>query len=118
MEDVLWYFFDTFIHKVFHGFHFPDTISIFIHESLLLEDLDVKELVLGCILFEALWDLIIAIADADHYKILLPHLYGRVHVHCVVVLEDSRDGHLQLCFIFVVHRDAYSQLRSSVFEHA
>jgi hypothetical protein len=86
MEDVLWYFFDTLVHKVFHGFHFPDTISIFIHESLLLEDLDVKELILGCILFEALWDLIIAIADADHYKILLPHLYGRVHVHCVVVL--------------------------------
>ena len=52
MKYILWYILNIFIHDVLHGLHLPIIVSILFHESFFLQNIDIKELVLGGKLLE------------------------------------------------------------------
>jgi len=114
VKDVLGHILDALVHELVHFFHLPVAFSVLGHEAFLLEHLDVKHLVLSSIFLERFWNLVEAIGDQDHDHVSLSHFDVGVHVHGVVVLEDSSHCGFELGLVFVIHRDANSQFRVAV----
>ena len=75
-------------HQFIHGFHYPFAILILFHEASAFELFDVEELVFGCVIFKALWNLIITITNTTNDQVLLTHFNRRVSVHNIIILND------------------------------
>lgn len=89
-------FWDTF-HQLLHGLHFPFAGSLILgHVTIILKIFNVKELIFGGKLFELFSDLLVTITNQDNDQILLAHVNILVHIHGVVVLDDTLQGDLQL----------------------
>jgi len=106
------FFFHIFIHKLFHGLHSPFVVTlVFFHKALILQNLLVKKAFFGGIFLKGFWNLVKAITNADHNKILLSKLETFVQVHDIVVLDNACESRLEQINIFVVHRNASCDLR-------
>ena len=86
MQDVLGYIFDFLVHQLIHSLHLPLSISVLLHETLLFENFDIKELIFRCIFLERFWNPFISITNEHDNKILLTHFDVGIHVHSVIVL--------------------------------
>jgi len=64
----------------------------------------------GGILSEGFGYFVKAITNKHDEKIFLAQFNFFIHVHCVVVLNDTSDRGLQLAFVLVVHSDADTKL--------
>ena len=116
LRDIcLWH---GWIHQLLHRLHLPFSFSIFRHEASRLELFEIKEAVLRSIILKTLLDLVITIADAAYYHVLLLEFDVWVHVKNIVVLNQASECELQLSFIFVVHRDADGELWLRVLQQA
>jgi len=105
---ILWYF---VIHKLFHGFHLIRlfTVSFLdVHITIVYQIIDIEKLFLGGPVEEILRDVLKSVGNEDDHKVLLAHIKGFVHVHCVIVLNDTLDCCFQLRFVLVVHGNANS----------
>jgi hypothetical protein len=81
-----------------------------LHESLVDQQVLVKEAFVSGVLLEGLRDLVVPVANEEHHEVLLLGLQALVEPHDVIVLDDSAEGSLQLRLVLVVHGDADSQL--------
>lgn len=105
------------VHQLLHRLHLPFP-SFLDHEASGLELVKVEELVLSSIILKPLLYLVITITDAAHHHVLLLEFDVWVHIQNVVVLNQASKRELQLGFLFVVHRDADSELWLRALEQA
>lgn len=105
------------VHQLLHRLHLPFA-SFLDHEASGLELVNVEELVLSSIILKPLLYLVISVTDAAHHHVLLLELNVWIHLHNVVVLNQASERELQLGFLFVVHRDADSELWLRALEQA
>ena len=110
MEDVLWHVLDLLVHQSIHGLHCPVSVSVLLHESLLFENFNIEKLILCCIFFESFGDPLVTVTNQHDHKFLLSQLDIRIHIHGIVILEDTANGGFELLDFFVVHGDANSHL--------
>jgi hypothetical protein len=110
MKAVLWKRISgkVFVHELIHGLHFP-LATLFFHVAVLSEIALIKELMFDGVVLERLWDRVITITDYGDNDVLLTHLQVFIHVHGVVVLDNTFHGSPELRFILVVHGDTNSK---------
>jgi len=117
MEDVLWHVLDLLVHQSIHGLHCPVSVSVLLHESLLFENFNIEKLILGCIFFESFRDPLVTVTNQHDHKFLLSQLDIRIHIHGIVILEDTANGGFELLDLFVIHCDANSDLWELISQH-
>jgi hypothetical protein len=88
-----------------------------LHETFLFENVNVEKLVFSGVFFERFGDPFVAVTYQNDYKLLLTQFDIRIHVHGIVILEDTAYGGFELAFIFVVHGDANSDLGELIPQH-
>jgi hypothetical protein len=117
MKDVLWHVLDLFVHQLIHGLHLPVSISILLHETFLFENVNVEKLVFSGVFFERFGDPFVAVTYQNDYKLLLTQFDIGIHVHGIVILEDTANGGFELLDLFVIHCDANSDLWELISQH-
>ena len=117
MHNVFGDLLDVLGHHLVHGLHLELAVAVLGHEAFLQQDVYVQKLLLSSILPKRFWYLVKAITDADNYHVWLSQFDIGVHVHGIVVLQDSSHCHLEFSFVFIVHCDANSDLGCLLFDH-
>jgi len=97
-----------FVHELIHSLHYPLAVNFF-HVAALSEIALIKEFMFDGIVFERLWDSVVTITDYSDDDILLTHAQVFIHVHGVVILDDTFHCSHKLRFIFVIHGDTNSK---------
>lgn len=101
------------VHELIHSLHFPLATNLF-HVAVLSEIALIKEFMLDGIVLERLWYSVITITDYGDDDVLLTHAQVFIHVHGIVVLDNTFHGSHELRFILVIHSDTNSKFGLSV----